>query len=317
MTQENNSSSDNKIKATPKDSTEQLTLLGKYQEFVKNANTQIDRVSKIHWTLLIILGLVIAVGIFFTYRTASDFKTEVRNDVEILKKEVEKRINNELGKEELHKLITAKVSERIAEIADALIEQHIAANISPKIIELDKKFSEISLELNKIKEDRKKLDELNNFILIFFKALGDDYEAFEQLGNWSADPKFAYHENSLSMYETIRIIHYQQKQIYISFIKFPDEIDCSKLSFSGFTQLLDSLHCKFHASLINKIWERKEEEISKREKMSFLVKVLKTSNSLRAKNWAGILFDREYNVNWDPFKMQPIYDKWDEIQKTK
>ncbi len=167
MTQENNSSSDNKIKATPGNSTDQLTLLGKYQEFVENANTQIDRVSKIHWTLLIILGLVIAVGIFFTYRTASDFKTEVRNEVEILKKEVEKRIDDELSKEQLHKLITEKVSERITKVADDLIKQHIAANISPTIIELTNKLSEVSLELNKIKENRKKLDELNDFTLTF------------------------------------------------------------------------------------------------------------------------------------------------------
>ena len=119
------------------------------------------------------------------------------------------------------------------------------------------------------------------------------------------------------MYETIRLIHFQQKIMPIATTLLPKEVDFSKLSFSEFTQLLDSLPWKFHANLINKIWERKEEEISKREKMSFLIKVLKTSNSLRAKNLAGILFDREYNVNWDPFKMQPIDDKWDEIQKTK
>ncbi len=81
--------------------------------------------------------------------------------------------------------------------------------------------------------------------------------------------------------------------------------------------MLSSLPPRFHADLIKKIWERKEEEISKIEKMSFLIEVLNTSNSLNAKNIAGILFDREYNVNWDPFKMQPIYDKWDAIQKTK
>ena len=96
MNQENNVSHTNNkktpendnIKSTPIDAKDQLTLLKQYQDFVKDANTQIDRVSKIHWTLLIILGLVIAVGIFFTYRTASDFKTEVRSDVEILKKKL-------------------------------------------------------------------------------------------------------------------------------------------------------------------------------------------------------------------------------------
>ncbi len=219
MKQENNvSHTDNKktpendnIKSTSIDAKDQLTLLEQYQDFVKNANTQIDRVSKIHWTLLIILGLVIAVGIFFTYRTASDFKTEVRNDVEILKKEVEKRIDNELSKEELHKLITAKVSKRIAEIADDLIGKQITEKISPKITESDSKLSEISLELNEIKENRKSLDQLTKFILTFTKAQSDDYAAFEQLGNWGADPKFSYHEISLIMYETIRNTHFQQK----------------------------------------------------------------------------------------------------------
>ncbi len=102
-----------------------------------------------------------------------------------------------------------------------------------------------------------------------------------------------------------------------SFVALSEELNFSKLSSSEFTQLLDSLHWKFHASLINKIWERKEEEISKKEKISFLVEVLKTSNSLKAKNFAGILFEREYNVYWEPFKMDSICDKWDKMQKPK
>lgn len=247
----------------------------------------------------------------------SNLKTEIRDTVTTLKKEVETRVDKELSMKSIKDLINKKVSERVDIIADDLIEKQITEKISPKIIELDNKLSEISLELNRIKEDRKKLDELNDFTLTFLKALGDDYKAFEQLGNLSADKNFAFPEISLSMYETIRLIHLQHKLIPFSIIAIPAEVDFSKLSFSGFTQLLDSLPCKFHASLIDKIWERKEEEISKREKMSFLIEVLKTSNSLRAKNWAGILFDREYNVNWDPFKMQPIYEKWDDIQKTK
>ena len=325
MNQENNVSHTNNkktpendnIKSTPIDAKDQLTLLKQYQDFVKDANTQIDRVSKIHWTLLIILGLVIAVGISFTYKTASDFKTEVRNDVENLKKEVEKRIDDELSKKSIQDLINKKVSERVDVIADDLIGKQITEKISPKITESDSKLSDISLELNKIKDDSIKLSELNNFTLTFLKALGDDYKAFEQLGNWSADKNFAFPEISLIMYETIRLTHFQQKAMRIANILLPKEVDFSKGSFSEFTQLLDSLPWKFHANLIGKIWERKEEEISKIEKMSFLIKVLKTSNSLRAKNLAGILFEREYDVNWDPFKMQPIYYKWDEIQKTK
>ena len=220
-------------------------------------------------------------------------------------------------------LINKKVSERVDIIADDLIEKQITEKISPKIIELDNKLSEVSLELNKIKEDRKKLDELNDFILTFLKALGDDYKAFEKLGNWSADQTFDFHEISLNLYETIRCIHFQQKSIPIIVTTTPPitvdsiAIDFSKLPFSEFKTLLSSLRPRFHADLIYKIWEIKEEEISKKEKISFLKEVLDTSNSLHAKNIAGILFEKEYNdVFWDPFKFDPINTKWKNIQKT-
>ena len=193
----------------------------------------------------------------------------------------------------------------------------------PKYKETEKTLENISLELNKTKYDSNKLSELNSFTLTFLKALGDDYKAFEQLGNWSADKNFAFHEISLNLYDTIRCIHFQQKSIPIVFTTTPPitvdsiAIDFSKLSFSEFKKLISSLPPIYHSDLIKKICERKEEEISKIEKMSFLVEVLNTSNSLNAKNYAGIMFEKEYNdVFWDPFKFDPINTKWKNVQKT-
>jgi hypothetical protein len=116
------------------------------------------------------------------------------------------------------------------------------------------------------------------------------------------------------MYETIRNIHLQHKFIG-TWITIPiTAVDFSNCSFSDFTKSLSSYPAKYHIYLITKIWER--EDISKDDKKLFLMEVLKTSNSLNAKNYAGILFERETNINWDPFKFQPIYDEYEKKIKV-
>ena len=117
------------------------------------------------------------------------------------------------------------------------------------------------------------------------------------------------------MYQTIRIIHYQQKQISISFIKFPDEIALSKMPFSEFQTFISQQDPIFHADIIKIISERSD--IEQIEKTPFLIEVLNKSNSLLARNSAGTLFERAYkDFRWVPFNIDAVNTKWKEIQQT-
>lgn len=334
MNQENNvshtnnkkTSENDNIKSTPINSNDQSTPLQQYRDISDHAHKQIGSIYSVFKLVLTIgsfmLAIAIGSGTYFTIHSIKDFKndisdlkTEIRDDVsnlkteihdtvKTLKTEVETSVNRELDEDSIKSIIAEKITDKL-----------ITEKISPKIKETEKTLKALSEQLDKAKDGSTKLNELNNFTLTFLKAIGDDYKAFVQLENWSNDSSFAFSEISFRMYQTIRIIHYQQKQISISFIKFPDEIALSKMPFSEFQTFISQQDPIFHADIIKIISERSD--IEQIEKTPFLIEVLNKSNSLLARNSAGTLFERAYkDFRWVPFNIDAVNTKWKEIQKT-
>ncbi len=290
-----------------------------YQEIVDRAHTEIEsvRTTTYKWLISTVgaaLTVIFAVGIYFTYKSSEDFKTHIREDFKALKETVEKRVDTELSKESIQTLINDKVSKRVDDIADKLIEDKITTKITPKIEESDKKLKAIDNQLKDALKISKDIEEVSNLMLTFIKAQSDDSEAFEQLGRWGVDKSFLFSNISLNMYETIRLDYKGRLGVSYLSCKRLEDLDFSKFSLSNFKSYLASLEPKYHSYLVKLIWER--DNITKKDKMFFLVDVLNTSKSLNAKDYAGRLFATETNLEWDPFYTSPLLDKWKETKDT-
>ena len=212
-------------------------------------------------------------------------------------------------------------AKEVSELKERILSQSATIDLVAQNATVAKKLSteakisyeDLSNKNEAADKELKKINDLNNFIITYLKALNDDAAAFEKLGTLSTDNNFPFHDISLSMYETIKLTHLHQTTISFTVTKLPKEFDLTKYNFTDFKKLLYNQHPKYHAYILDKIWDR--EDITKKEKILFLIEVRMTSNSLKAKNLAGILFAREYDdVSWDPFQYKPIDEKWEKIK---
>lgn len=214
----------------------------KITEEKKNPDTQylfqiLDRVDKeigkVHSFYKILIGavtIVIAVGIWCSYKYLNDFKIEIKETGEHtqkqvkddtdkflissqqdLKKELAKveqevtgQINEEFKKEQISKLVQETAQQRIDKIADELIKKQIETQIAP--LRKDIQFTKSSLEekLQNIQESEKELSRTlseshkalediklqSEFMMTFFAAQCDDRSAYDKLCVWGKDPSF-------------------------------------------------------------------------------------------------------------------------------
>lgn len=139
----------------------------------------------------------------------------------------------------------------------------------------EKKLKKIEDLLNNSLKTSEELNDLKDFLLTYLKALNDDSDAFERLGTWGCDTSYRFNKISFDMYETIRLIHKEKAIIGIAYrdIQWKENVDVSKFSFSDFIKFIDSEDWKYHTGIIDILWKR--EDIGDKEKMSFLIDVLK------------------------------------------
>lgn len=145
-------------------------------------------ISWVHSAYKFIAGavtLIIAVGIFFTFKSSSELKDELlregqraqasqkadfdslgrklhqdlQRDVDELRKEVAKRLDAEFDSKQISDLVRDKAKERIDAIADVLIQKAITNQITPIrnefLDQLTKSKEEIRLRVEKLDEDSK------------------------------------------------------------------------------------------------------------------------------------------------------------------
>jgi hypothetical protein len=131
-----------------------------FKEIADFARSEITFVRSAYKWLISMVALVaavgISVGIWFTYNKISDFQKDMREEVERLKTEVSRRIDEEFKRENIHKMVEKKASEHIDAIADRLIEEKINNKVSPQIKlaqeQLEKVQSNFKLAENNIRE---------------------------------------------------------------------------------------------------------------------------------------------------------------------
>jgi hypothetical protein len=153
-------------------------------EITSHAHAEIAWVRGAYKFAAGIIGIIVVVGIYFSYESARDFKNDIKQDgkedqdrmnkdvtlleqkltqdmqsqANIVRQEVAKRINDEFASSNIVALVTEKAKERIDLIADVLIAQNITNKLGPIRAEL------VS-ELNNAKEKEDlKFAEMDNNI---------------------------------------------------------------------------------------------------------------------------------------------------------
>lgn len=300
------------------------TTIQQYQDIVDRAHKEIIGVRTVYIWLGAILGIIISVGTFFTYRSASEFRRETREDLKSfsqdikefkqeireLKREVEERVDKELRKEDIQKIIKDKVSARVDEVAEEIIKEQIIEKVTPQIETANSKLFEIDNKLKEAEEIRKNLEEKSKFLITVIGAQNDDREKFERLIDWSKDKSFLFSE--LASLTAIRIRASYGGIVtpgYLN-VSWKGGIEPDKLSFDVLRNEYNKIPPQYHTSLLKYIWERKD--ISKKQKMQFLADVLASDKSLTSTHYAGKFFAKEASLKWNPFVIPPLLEWWEQ-----
>lgn len=105
----------------------------KYEKLVAFAQKEIEWVrSTFKWAASII-GLIMIVGIYFTFNNLSDLRSEIRN----IQSNIEHKIEKEFDDKKIKTLIETVAKEKIEIVADIIIEKDIDEKLQPHIDRLD------------------------------------------------------------------------------------------------------------------------------------------------------------------------------------
>lgn len=125
--------------------------LNLYKEIVDRAHREIEQVRSVYKWLASLIAIIMVFGIYYTFRSASEFKEEIRKDIKELKIEVTKRVDRELASDSIQALINNRVKTHIDKNAKSIIENQIKISVNPIFEEADAKLKEISKRFENMK----------------------------------------------------------------------------------------------------------------------------------------------------------------------
>jgi hypothetical protein len=157
-----------------------------FKDIVGFAHEEIIFVRSAYRWLISLVGIfIIIVGTLIgilTYKSINNLKKEAREEVErqveILGKQVNKRIDEEYNKENIHNLVEDKAKERIDKIADGIIEKKIDDKVFPKIRLAQEQLENVENNIKELKQ-RNKIAQLGDRAVL--KASRDSLEELERM----------------------------------------------------------------------------------------------------------------------------------------
>lgn len=312
--------------ASNRQGTDDFPTIKMYQDIVDRAHSEVESVRKVYYWLSGIIGIILSVGIgslaFVTYKSFHEMRADMKDEVEFMKRKasqdyttlatdlkssVEKkvldvetkvntRIDAEFNRDNIQGLVRDKAQERIDKVADIIIGRQIEKRITPKIDVVDNRIKELTTSME--------------FTSVLSAANNDDRNAFEQLRIWSKDKSYPLRSKAEQSFR--RILSEAQAGHLVSEHPYPWKTgtDPSKLSMTELrTEFRSVVLTIDKKALMEYLAERTD--ITKKDKLSFLIDVLKTDQSLEVAEKAADLFNRLSGQQFDTMNTKLILEWYD------
>lgn len=211
-----------------------------------------------------------------------------------------------------------EVAKRIQDVNEFVTSE--TSGLKIVIGELQQKNYQNFRDLLRGLEFQKTTGDLGAFQTMLLGAQNGDREAYNQIIAWEDDKTFPISMQDLvkKALLNIRLGYFMEKRNGFSFLEtqWKPGVDPNSLSLSDLASDASNQGELWlpQPGVVNYIWLR--EDYAKKERIQFLVDVLKTYRNLRAVNLAGTFLEKETKIIWDPFKIEPFVEWW-EIEKSK
>lgn len=193
------------------------------------------------------------------------------------------------------------ISKEAKQLVDALDRKNETAN---------KKLQEIEEEIKKVNSISDDLQSIARFTTIVIAAQNNDRKAFDQLGAWANDKSNPFAQRALEAYSTIMDEH--SKPYFMSGYKIPwkEGFDPSSLTLDNLKDAYKTAPVNLRPAFIEYIWGR--QELSKKQRMQFLVDIIEKDDNLIAVEHAGRHFTQGADLKIKPLAIEYLMKWWKE-----
>jgi hypothetical protein len=211
-------------------------------------------------------------------------------------------------------------SEAVDSVANSAREaRKLGDELSEKIKTTDIKLTQIDQATRNVQTALEKTEQIITFASVLLAAQNDDWHALDRLLQWANDANFPLRELAENGYMTIALSHLSVVKEAWAEVPWRQGVDPAHLSISELEKVYSALSPIYHAGIVRVVWKRSD--IPKKERMEFLILVLKTSNSVSAKYCAARFFveatgDEDLRPKFllVPLPVEPL-SKWWEAHK--
>lgn len=192
----------------------------------------------------------------------------------------------------------------------------VAKDMNNMKSEADKKLKGIDDTLQKASRTVSELKLISEFATTVLDAQNDNRKAFDRLSKWSGDSSNPFSSRARDAWMTIYRSHSLPYYVSSKIGLWKAEFDQSKLTINDFRKIYhESIKtADLKPSFIEYIWNRND--ISKRDKMQFLIEIIESDESLRAVEYAGRIFTQGAGLNASPLQVDLMLKWWQENKNT-
>jgi len=299
-----------------KETTEVISLL---EQILARTDKEITKIHNYYRLTATLLAVIIAVGIFFSYSTVSDFKKDIKEDMEIFKirtkaetknyadsmkintnNEVGKvrtavvdKINSEFDADNIAVLVNNSAKERVDKVADGLVKKRVDERVKVSEKQLNDLSIKASNDISYLKVQ-----------LFITAALNDDRFAFDSLKAIIIKQKSFMNEAKIIVENIIN--KYASPSYSLLAVTY---LEINKYTIDQLKDELDKSSSSNKYMIIEEVWERKNVNIAK--KTNFLIDIIKKDRNLSAVSYASKKLIEYFKLDYKSLEVEKILNWWD------
>jgi len=198
------------------------------------------------------------------------------------------------------------------EAADA---KQLVKDLSEKNSEAEEKLSQLDKSIKHGNLAVKELQLYTQFNSTVLAAQNDDRRAYDQLWAWSEDSSFAFQRAAAQAVQTVMDQHNPAMFRSGFTVSWNEGVDPENLPLPELWQAFKNAPPHIRLGILEFVWEKRT-DISKRDRLQFLVDVLHSDESLRVIEYAGRYFAQGTGDKYKPIAIGPHLNWWEENKNS-
>lgn len=198
---------------------------------------------------------------------------------------------------------------------EAAEAKQLVTDLSLKNSKAEEKLSQLDKAIN---DGNLAVKELQIYILfnrVVLAAKNDSRQAYDQLWAWSADSSYLLQKDATQTIQTLVDQHDPKMTISNTSISLNDGKNLSTLSLSVLRTAMLSAPPNIRRCVVEFVWKKRTDK-SKKDRLEFLVEVIRSDESLLVVEYAGRYFEEGTGDKFKPLAIEQHLEWWKENKDT-